>query len=79
MNCHASAPGNTLLDSTARGLPDLVRASVHYYNTEDEVARFAQAVAALAPNASPKALLATAPLEGIDLERAPDLGRDVDL
>jgi len=50
MNCHASAPGNTLLDSTARRLPDLVRASVHYYNTEDEVARFAQAVAALAPS-----------------------------
>ena len=48
MNCHASAPGSTLLDSTARGLPDLVRASVHYYNTEEEVARFAQAVAALA-------------------------------
>ena len=48
MNCHASAPGNTLLDSTTRRLPDLVRASVHYYNTEDEVARFAQAVAALA-------------------------------
>jgi selenocysteine lyase/cysteine desulfurase len=48
INCHASAPGNTLLDSTARRLPDLVRASLHYYNTEDEVARFAAAVAALA-------------------------------
>jgi len=47
INCHASAPGNTLLDSTARRLPDLVRASLHYYNTEDEVARFAAAVAAL--------------------------------
>ena len=41
MNCHASAPGSTLLDATARRLPDLVRASVHYYNTEEEVARFA--------------------------------------
>jgi cysteine desulfurase / selenocysteine lyase len=45
---HASGPSSTLLDATARGLPDLVRASVHYYNTEAEVARFAAAVAALA-------------------------------
>jgi selenocysteine lyase/cysteine desulfurase len=47
MNCHASAPGSTLLDATARRLPDLVRASVHYYNTEEEVARFVAAVAGL--------------------------------
>ena len=47
INTHASAPASTLLDATARGLPDLVRASVHYYNTEQEVARFAAAVAAL--------------------------------
>ena len=52
MNCHASAPGSTLLDATARGLPDLVRASVHYYNTEAEVARFAAAVAMLIRNGS---------------------------
>lgn len=31
------------------------------------------------PKASLKALLASAPLEGIDLDRGPDLGREVDL
>ena len=48
MNCHTSAPSSTLLDARARRLPDLVRASVHYYNTEEEVVRFAAAVGALA-------------------------------
>jgi len=48
IHCSASTPSSTLLDARARGLPDLVRASVHYYNTEEEVARFAAAVAALA-------------------------------
>lgn len=33
-------------DFAARGLPDMVRASVHAYNTGDEVARFVAAVAA---------------------------------
>ena len=41
INCAVSSPGSTLLDACARALPDLVRASVHYYNTEEEVARFA--------------------------------------
>jgi hypothetical protein len=31
------------------------------------------------PEVSLKALLASAPLDGIDLDRRPDLGRDVDL
>ena len=48
INCHKSALGPTRPDVQTRGLPDLVRASVHYYNTEEEVARFAAAVAALA-------------------------------
>jgi len=48
INCSASTPSSTLLDARARQLPDLVRASVHYYNTKDEVARFADAIAELA-------------------------------
>jgi cysteine desulfurase / selenocysteine lyase len=46
INCHSSGP--SLVDVRAGQLLDLVRASVHYYNTEEEVARFAAAVAALA-------------------------------
>jgi selenocysteine lyase/cysteine desulfurase len=42
INCHASGPSSPLLVAPARRLPALVRASVHYYNTEDEVARFAR-------------------------------------
>jgi cysteine desulfurase / selenocysteine lyase len=48
INVATSGPSSTLLDARARGLPDLVRASVHYYNSEEEVARFVGAIAAIA-------------------------------
>jgi selenocysteine lyase/cysteine desulfurase len=37
INVSASRPSSTLLDATARQLPTVVRASPHYYNTEDEL------------------------------------------
>ncbi len=46
MNVSVSRPSSTLLDFAARGIPEVVRASVHYYNTEVEVDRFVAAVAA---------------------------------
>ena len=47
MQVTVSTITSTRLDMTARGLTAVVRASPHYYNSEDEVARFAAAVAAL--------------------------------
>lgn len=40
INVSVSEQSSTLLDMEARGLTTLVRASVHYYNTEKEVERF---------------------------------------
>ncbi|KAA0970360.1 aminotransferase class V-fold PLP-dependent enzyme [Aureimonas fodinaquatilis] len=37
VNVSVSSPTSTPVDSTKRHLPDLVRASPHYYNTEDEI------------------------------------------
>ena len=37
INVSTSKPSSTLLDATARALPTLVRASPHYYNTEDDL------------------------------------------
>ncbi len=48
INVSASPAAWTRLDMTARGLQAVVRASVHYYNTEEEVTRFCAAVEVLA-------------------------------
>jgi selenocysteine lyase/cysteine desulfurase len=48
VNVSKSHPSSTLLDAQARRLPDLVRASPHYYNSEDEIARTAELVAGIA-------------------------------
>src|SRR5712691_640210 len=40
INVSVSARSSTLLDMEARGLESVVRASVHYYNSEEEVERF---------------------------------------
>ena len=47
INVSVSSRDSTRIDMERRGLGELLRASVHYYNTEDELARFTQAVAAL--------------------------------
>lgn len=44
----ASNPSSTRIDAEARHLPPLVRASPHYYNTEDEVDRLVALCAKLA-------------------------------
>jgi cysteine desulfurase / selenocysteine lyase len=44
MNVTVSTVASTRFDMEARGLDAIVRASVHYYNDEDEVARFCAAV-----------------------------------
>jgi cysteine desulfurase / selenocysteine lyase len=40
INVSVSRISSTRLDMEARDLPDLVRASVHYYNTDEEIERF---------------------------------------
>jgi selenocysteine lyase/cysteine desulfurase len=51
INVTASGPASTRLDMEARGLTGLVRASVHYYNTEQEVARFCDEVTTMIASA----------------------------
>jgi cysteine desulfurase / selenocysteine lyase len=45
INVSVSRVSSTRLDMETRGLPDLVRASVHYYNTAEEIVRFCHALA----------------------------------
>lgn len=40
INVSVSRPASTLLDAQKRQLPDLIRASVHYFNDEREVGVF---------------------------------------
>jgi cysteine desulfurase/selenocysteine lyase len=47
INATTTSAFGTRLDMEARGLTIMLRASVHYYNSEDEIARFCTAIAAL--------------------------------
>jgi len=44
INVSTSDPASTLLDAQRRALPSILRASPHYYNTEDEIDRLTTAV-----------------------------------
>jgi len=44
INVSVVTPNSARFDMEARNLPDLVRASVHYFNTEDEIERLVAAV-----------------------------------
>uniref|UniRef100_UPI001C3034F7 aminotransferase class V-fold PLP-dependent enzyme n=1 Tax=Pantoea sp. GbtcB22 TaxID=2824767 RepID=UPI001C3034F7 len=48
INVTISRTLSTRLDMEDRNLTEVIRASVHYYNSEDEVARFCSAIEALA-------------------------------
>lgn len=50
INTSVSDPSSTLLDATKNKLPNLVRASVHYYNDEDEIDRFIEALTEIIEN-----------------------------
>ncbi len=47
INTSVSTPSSTRLDAERRHLPDLLRLSVHYYNTSDEIDRVIHALKAL--------------------------------
>jgi cysteine desulfurase/selenocysteine lyase len=48
INVSTSTPSSTLLDATARALPIVVRASPHYYNSDDEIGRLTTTIQRLA-------------------------------
>lgn len=48
INVSVTTRSSTLLDMDARKLTSMVRASVHYYNSEDEITRFCAKVAEIA-------------------------------
>jgi len=47
INVSVSSPSSTLIDASERNLPNVVRASPHYYNSEDEITRCAEAISRL--------------------------------
>ncbi len=47
INVSVSWPSSTRLDSELRSLPPVLRASPHYYNSEDEIERFCQTLKGL--------------------------------
>ncbi|GLV59454.1 aminotransferase class V [Dictyobacter sp. S3.2.2.5] len=47
INVSVAVQSSTRLDLEARGLTTMVRASVHYYNTQEELTRFSAAIAQL--------------------------------
>lgn len=51
INVNVSRTPSTLLDMTRRSISDLVRASVHYYNSEEEIERLLQSLFKLSGSA----------------------------
>lgn len=47
INTRVTIEEGTRIDMEQRGLTEMVRASVHYYNTEEEIERFAKAIGGL--------------------------------
>jgi len=48
INVSVSRAASTRIDMEARGLASIIRASVHYYNTEDEIELFCEAITRIA-------------------------------